>query len=195
MLTAQPSAEAMLDRALDVLARGDDYGALDQLPVPVYVTDAQGLVTYWNQACVDFAGRVPEAGRDRWCVTWNLHTTTGEPLPHDKCPMAQAIERKQPVRDTIAIAERPDGSRRAFCPYPTPLFAADGTLRGAVNLLIDVTAEQAPMLEEQAGRCRRLAAATYDRETCGVLDRMAEGYRATAAALHSSRSASQAAAV
>jgi hypothetical protein len=60
------------------------------------------------------------------------------------------------------------------------LFDKDGTLTGAVNMLIDVSAEQADVLADQARRCRRLACATYDRETSGVLTAMAEQFAATA---------------
>ena len=72
---------------------------------------------------------------------------------------------QRPIRDAIAIAERPDGSRVAFRPYPTPLFDEDGELTGAVNMLIDVTEEQSEALHEQAERCRRLADALYSRES------------------------------
>jgi hypothetical protein len=94
--------------------------------------------------------------------------------------MAQAIHQKRPIRDVIAIAERPDGSRVAFKPYPTPLFDDDGSLVGAVNMLIDVTDQQSQALHEQAKRCRRLANATYDRATSKVLGAMAEGFDRTA---------------
>ena len=60
--------------------------------------------------------------------------------------MAQAIRERQPVRDAVAIAERPDGSRAAFRPYPTPLFDEHGNFTGAVNMLIDVTDQQAKRL-------------------------------------------------
>ena len=181
---ARPQAENFVDLALDALnGTGSHPSVLDQLPVPVYVTDAEGAVTYWNRACVEFAGREPELGKDRWCVTWQLYTMTGEPLPHDQCPMAEAIRQRRPIREAVAIAERPDGTRRAFTPYPTPLFAADGTLRGAVNVLIDVTDEQNEALAEQAGRCRRLADAMYDRHTSTVLGEMARRYERTAADL------------
>ena len=153
---------------------------LDELPVPIYTTDANGGVTYWNRACVDFAGREPELGQDRWCVTWQLYTTTGEPLRHEDCPVAQTIRQQRPIRDAISIAERPDGSRVAFRPYPTPLFDQSGAFIGAVNMLIDVTDEQSEALHEQADRCRRLANATYDRETSKVLGDMATGYDKTA---------------
>lgn len=160
---------------------------LDELPVPVYTTDPDGAVTYWNRAAVEFAGREPKLGQDWWCVTWQLYTTSGEPLRHEDCPMAQAIREQRPIRDSIAIAERPDGARVAFRPYPTPLFDEAGKLTGAVNLLIDVTDEQAEALHEQAERCRRLADATYDRQTSKVLGDMAEGFDKAAGELASKR--------
>ena len=86
-----------------------------------------------------------------------------------------------------AAGVRPDGSRRAFRPYPTPLFDADGELTGAINLLVDVTDEQAEVLHEQADRCRRLASALYSRESTTVLSRMADGFEKSAAELASAR--------
>jgi len=176
--------EQLLDTALNALSTGDDYRAvLDELPAPIYVADTDGAVTYWNRACVDFAGRQPQLGKDRWCVTWKIYTMAGDRLPHDQCPMAQAIKEERVIRDTVAIAERPDGSRRAFRPYPTPLFDADGTMTGAINMLIDVTEEQADQLHEQAERCRRLASALYTRESSTVLNTMADGFDRTATKL------------
>ena len=173
----------MLEEALYALA-GDGWAlALDRIAAPTYVTDAEGNVTYWSRACVEFAGRTPELGSDRWCVTWKLYTTGGDPLPHHACPMAVAIKEQRAVRGAVAIAERPDGSRRAFKPYPTPLFDASGSLTGAVNLLVDVTAEQGRELRVQAERCRRLAKSVNDSQASRVLDDMAIGYESSAASL------------
>ena len=184
-LTLVPTADNYLDLTLEALDGGGDQARplLDGLPVPVYLTDAEGLVTYWNQACVDFAGREPELGQDRWCVTWQIHTTDDEPLPHDRCPMAVAVREQREVRGEVAIAMRPDGSRKAFIPYPTPLFGKDGELTGAVNLLIDVSDQQAEALAEQALRCRRLAQTVCDRHTAELMRGMARGYDRNAAAL------------
>jgi len=180
-MLARQDPETYLEAALSALATGPECRSLlDELPVPIYTTDATGAVTYWNRACVEFAGRQPQLGEDRWCVTWQLYTTLGDPLPHDKCPMAEAIQNRRPVRDAIAIAERPDGSRVAFKPYPTPLFNEDGSITGAVNMLIDVTDEQSVALHQQAERCRRLAKATYDRATSKVLGAMADRFDKTA---------------
>lgn len=184
MLAGQ-DPEIYLESALTALSSGAQWhGVLDALPVPAYVTDAEGAVIYWNQACVELAGRVPQLGKDRWCVTWKIYTATGDFLPHDQCPMARAIKEQRIIRDTVAIAERPDGTRVAFRPYPTPLFDDDGSLTGAVNLLIDVTSEQSESLREQAERCRRLAGALYSRESNTVLQQMAERFDQTAADLN-----------
>lgn len=178
------AADTMLDTALGAMSSGDGYRAvLDALPVPVYLTDADGLVTYWNQACVDFAGREPVLGEDRWCVTWQLYTLLGEPLRHDECPMAVAIKERRCIRNEIAIAMRPDGTRRAFTPYPTPLLDESGNVTGAVNLLVDVSDEQAEVLADQARRCRRLAGFTHDRQVSEALGHMAADYEQAAADL------------
>ncbi|HEX6661128.1 MAG TPA: PAS domain-containing protein [Sphingomicrobium sp.] len=180
--------EDILAIAVDAFSSGrGSRSTLDGLSVPVYATDAAGSLTYWNEACAEFAGREPDAGEDRWCVTWHLYTTAGEPLPPDRCPMAQALKEKRPIRETIAIAERPDGSRRAFKPYPTPLFDSEGALTGAVNILIDVTEEQCAALHHQAEHCRRLAEATYDQNTSKMLGDMADGFDRTADALAEKR--------
>jgi len=78
-------------------------------------------------------------GSDEWCVTWKLFMPDGTPLPHDQCPMAVALKEDRPIRNVDAIAERPDGKRVPFLPFPTPLHDASGKLIGAVNMLVDIT--------------------------------------------------------
>jgi hypothetical protein len=126
---------------------------------------------------------VPQLGRDRWCVTWKIYTTTGDFMPHEECPMAQAIKEQRVIREAVAIAERPDGSRVAFKPYPTPLFDESGAMTGAINLLVDVSEEQSAVLKDQADRCRRLAGALYNRESMRTLENMADGFERQAAEL------------
>lgn len=179
--------DAVLDSALTAIENGDGYRAeLDKIRIPIYTTDEEGLVTYWNQACVDFAGREPRLGSDRWCVTWRLFTTDGDPLPHEQCPMAMAIREKRSIRTEIAIAMRPNGSRVAFRPYATPLFNKAGELTGAINMLVDISDEQAEALSEQAARCRRLANSTHDAAARDILRTMANDYDQSVAALRHS---------
>jgi PAS domain-containing protein len=160
------------------------FAALDTLPAPIYVTDASGVVVHYNAACIDFAGRRPIVGQDRWCVTWKLYTEDGEPLPHEVCPMAEAIKTGRAVSGITAIAERPDGTRVRFIPHPVPLVGADGTLQGAVNMLIDITdGRQANALRVQAERCRRLARDVSDRTVTSALHALADEYELKASKL------------
>lgn len=98
--------------------------------------------------------------------------------------MAVAIRERRPVRGVIASAERPDGTRVMFVPYPTPLLDEHGTLTGAVNILIDVTdRRQSQALQAQAIRCRRLAQSVSDERTVETLTLMAREYDEKAGAL------------
>lgn len=164
--------------------------ALHQVPAPLYVTDPDGVITYFNSACIGFSGRTPRVGKDRWCVTWKLYTAAGEFLPHDQCPMADAIRERRSVRGAVAVAERPDGTRVTFTPYPTPILGDDGRLLGAVNILIDITEErQIQDLRAQAMRCRHLALDVPGGATRVTLNRMADEYQEKARALEISRHA------
>ncbi len=112
---------------------------LDSLPVAIYSTDTDGYLSYFNEAAVDLWGRRPQLGSSQWCGSWRLFHPDGTPMDHADCPMAQAVKERRPIVGAEAIAERPDGVRVPFIPYPTPLFDADETFVGAVNLLVDIT--------------------------------------------------------
>ncbi len=116
---------------------------LEALPAAIYTTDAEGRITFYNQAAIDLSGRRPELGKDAWCVSWKLYNLDGTPLAHDACPMAVTLKENRTVRGVEAIAERLDGSRITFQPYPTPLRNAQGDLVGAVNMLVDISDRKA----------------------------------------------------
>jgi len=128
---------------------------LEALPAAVYTTDAQGRITYYNDAAAAMWGHRPPLGTSEWCGSWKLFWADGTPLPHDQCPMAIALKEDRPVRGMEAIAERPDGSRVSFLPYPTPLHDDAGRLVGAVNMLVDIS-ERKRAEEQQALLVREL---------------------------------------
>jgi PAS domain S-box-containing protein len=115
---------------------------LEALPAAIYTTDAEGRITFYNQAAVEMSGRVPELGTDLWCVTWRLYWPDGTPMRHDECPMAVALKEGRIIRDVEAVAERPDGSRVPFIPYPTALRDAEGRILGGINMLVDISARK-----------------------------------------------------
>jgi PAS domain S-box-containing protein len=112
--------------------------AMQALPAAVYMTDAEGRLTFYNEAAVALWGCRPKLGESKFCGSWKLYWPDGTPLPHNECPMAMALRQKRPIRGMEAVAEHPDGTRIPFIPYPTPLFDTTGRLTGAVNMLVDI---------------------------------------------------------
>ena len=81
-------------------------------------------------------------------------------MPHDQCPMAMALKESRAIRGMEAVAERPDGTRVPFIPFPTLLHDASGTLVGAVNMLVDITERK--RAEETAQRLAAIVANSDD---------------------------------
>jgi PAS domain S-box-containing protein len=125
--------------AIGTSLQPDFHQVLEALPAAVYVTDAEGCITYYNEAAVALWGYRPPLGDSHWCGSWRLYWLDGTPMAHDECPMAMAIKENRPITGMEAFAERPDGSRVRFMPFPRPLHDETGALIGALNMLVDVT--------------------------------------------------------
>ena len=150
-VTARVKAEAALQES-----EAWYLGLLQALPAAIYTTDADGRITFFNEAAAQLWGCRPKLGSDQWCGSWRIYTPEGELLPHDECPMAVALKENRPIRGSDAVAERPDGTRAPFLPFPTPLCDDRGRLLGAVNMLVDIT-ERKQAEERQALLVRELA--------------------------------------
>jgi len=138
-------------------ALGDVSGlsqeAIEALPAAIYMTDTEGRLTFYNSAAAELWGCHPQLGETKFCGSWKLYWPDGTPLPHDECPMALALRERRPIRGMEAVAERPDGTRIPFIPYPTPVFDASGMFTGAVNMLVDISERkraEADLAERQA---------------------------------------------
>jgi PAS domain S-box-containing protein len=123
---------------------------IDAIPAAIYTTDAGGRLTHYNPAAVALSGRVPELGTDQWCVTWKLFTADGAPLPHEEYPMALGLRGEQVKPGIEYVAERPDGTRFWFTPFPKALRDENGRIVGGISMLVDITqrrkAEEAALL-------------------------------------------------
>ena len=150
LLDEQGRLEGAISCLQDITGRRSDERTLQEseyrsrevlqaLPMAVYTTDAEGRITFFNEAAAAFWGRRPALGESLWCGSWRLFRSDGSPMAHDACPMAVALKEDRSIRNVEAIAERPDGVRIPFMPYPTPLHDAAGRLTGAVNMLVDVS--------------------------------------------------------
>ena len=172
---------------------------LSAIPAAIYTTDAAGKITYYNDAAVEFAGRTPTLGSDEWCVTWKLYWPDGTPMRHDECPMAAALKEGRTIRNAEAIAERPDGSRVPFIPYPALMRDTHGKIVGAVNMLVDISerrqaeTQQRVLLRELNHRVKNnmqmlqsllyaAAKKTHSAEAAEILDEASRRIMAMAAA-------------
>jgi PAS domain S-box-containing protein len=146
---------------------------LDVLPTPLYVTDAEGRITYFNEAAATLWGCRPKLHSAQWCGSWRLFSTDGTPLPHDRCPMAIALKEGKPNRGREAVAERPDGTRVPFMAFPTPFHDGSGAVIGAVNVLIDISERQ------RAERASRHLAAIVESSDDAIVSKSLDGIIAT----------------
>ncbi|AMS40002.1 MULTISPECIES: sensor histidine kinase [Aminobacter] len=144
---------------------------LGGLPAAVYTTDASGRITFFNEAAAALWGHRPEIGKDSWCGSWRLRTAEGEPLAHGDCPMARALKEGRAIRNAEAIAERPDGTLVPFLAFPAPIRDETGEITGAINLLVDISAQKQAEIQTQ-----RLASivessddAIVSKDLCGVI--------------------------
>jgi PAS domain S-box-containing protein len=151
--TNTPAGKAETQAATLGDVNGLSREAIEALPAAIYMTDAEGRLTFYNEAAAELWGCRPEVGESKFCGSWKLYWPDGTPLPHDECPMALALRQRRPIRGMEAVAERPDGTRIPFIPYPTPLFDQSGRLTGAVNMLVDISERkrvEAALAERQA---------------------------------------------
>jgi PAS domain S-box-containing protein len=169
--TAQPTS---IDIALVALGQQE---IIEALPAAIYITDAAGRITFYNEAAAAFWGRRPRLGEDQYCGSWKLHSPDGTPLAHRDCPMAVALRTGRRLRGVEAVAERADGKRIPFAAYPTPIFDASRQLTGAVNMLVDLSDRQRS--EESARRLASIVQSSDDaivsKDLRGIISSWNEG--------------------
>ena len=107
--------------------------AFSSLPMAAYITDSEGTLVYCNDAAVKFAGRAPKIGDDKYCICWRAYDIDGSVIAPEDGPMAMSLREGKNIRGVMAIAERPDGSRQAFMPFPCVLRDDGGNVIGAFN--------------------------------------------------------------
>src|ERR1700752_1153250 len=87
-----PAIMAAAASVLPTTLHAEFHRVVELLPAAIYITDAQGRITYYNDAAAQLGGHRPPLGESRWCGSWRLYRLDGTPMSHDECPMALAIK-------------------------------------------------------------------------------------------------------
>ena len=115
---------------------------MQTLPVACYTIDARGRLTFFNEAAVRLWGRFPALEQTIWSGAEAFTDPNGNHLLHEDSPVAIALKEKRPIRGKEVIILRPDGTRRWTVHQPDPLFDAEGSCIGVINVVMDVTEER-----------------------------------------------------
>lgn len=116
-----------------------DYNLLKTLPVPVYICDVNGVITFCNTAAEKLWGSVPDLQYPVWDYPRRLYNQDGKTLSPQEHPMYITLKEKADRGPKEIIAERNDGSRISIIVHPKPLFDKNGNLTGGINVLLDIT--------------------------------------------------------
>lgn len=116
----------------------------DELPVAMYICDAEGSLVQFNRRACEAWGYRPQlyAEAPRFGGALKLYYRDGRKIPQDELPMGQVLTTGRRRHDQAFILERPDGSRISILANIDPVIDDDGTIVGAVNCFQDVTSLQ-----------------------------------------------------
>lgn len=141
---------------------------LDAIPGAVYVCDSEGWLVRYNSEAAELWGRAPdlEKSRERFCGSHRLFLPDGTPLPHDTCPMANAVGSGATTRNAEVVIERPDGSRITALVNIRALRDHHGNIQGAINCFQDITAHKA--MEEEVRRKNKSLEDFFENSAVGL---------------------------
>lgn len=111
---------------------------LDTLFDGVYCVDKNRQITYWNAAAQTISGFTSEEIQGRRCGETLLRhiSTAGEPLCHGMCPLAATL--KDGIsREAEVFLHHKKGHRVPVTVRISPIYAADGSIEGAVEVFTD----------------------------------------------------------
>lgn len=142
---------------------------MDALPVATYTCDNDGLITYYNQAAIEFWERTPYLNNpnERYCGSFKLLDAEGKSMmPYHESWTAIALQKQEVLHDKELIIECKNGTTKTALAHISPMHDLKGKMTGVVNVLVDISERK--VLEES------LREATTRLELClKVLDQHA----------------------
>lgn len=112
------------------------------MPVGVYTTDKNGVITFFNDSAAQLWGRTPRLNDSTdlsFSGSLKMYTPQGSVIPHHEFPMTKALGLKKSIHDEEITIEKPDGTRLSFTVNIELLFDANREVSGAINVFQDIT--------------------------------------------------------
>jgi PAS domain-containing protein len=106
-----------------------------QLSTPVFISDEQGNLVFYNESAEDLLGRTfAEAGEmaaSEWQSIFEVETIEGEPMPLDEMPAGIALLERRPAHSTFRIRGI-NGREHVVAATGIPLLGHEEELHGVV---------------------------------------------------------------
>jgi PAS domain S-box-containing protein len=112
------------------------------LPVGVYSTDKDGVLTFYNESAARIWGRNPQPNSKEeipFSGSKKIYDADGELIPLNESPLAKVLHSKTKIQDEELIIEQPDGHRVTILLNVEPLFDNNHILTGTISVFQDIS--------------------------------------------------------
>jgi len=116
----------------------DICSALKEIPVPVYVTDVNRTIVYWNRYAEEVSGYKKREVVGMQCSSGIMEHTDekGRIMCFGSCPLSDSIEKGCRNSKKVYMKHK-DGYRIPVEVYTSPVKSDDGEVIGAVEMFLD----------------------------------------------------------
>jgi PAS domain-containing protein len=108
-----------------------------QLATPVFISDDEGRLVFYNEPAEDLLGRTfAEAGEmpaEEWQSIFEIETLDGQPMPLEEIPGGIALLQRRPAHSTFQIKGL-NGRKHVIAATAIPLLGHEEELHGMVAI-------------------------------------------------------------
>ncbi len=112
---------------------------LNGLPVAVYLTDANGYISDYNDSALELWGKQPELGKDKWVNSTKLCDIFGNDIDYNKCPTAMAINTNKSILGQELTLLQKNGTVVNVIAFASPYLNTLNNVEGAMCVMVDIT--------------------------------------------------------
>ncbi len=134
--------EQVLERRRIARIAAERDAILQQLIEGVIITDAQGCITFINEAASRLHGAATlNVSPEAYTETYHLYTESGNPYPPSELPLSRAVLRDEIVTEARWRIRRPDGTEVLVVGNARPIYDEQGIKIAAVLTIRELESE------------------------------------------------------